>query len=846
VPGIFTDEPSMAHMSVPGATILQWVTFTPEMPAHFQKMFGYPFTSVLVSLVHDTGAISAKHRCNHWACTVDLYVNAFYKQIYDFCDTVSWRATGHINSEGVFPSHIKNHGDYFKVFQYMHYGGVDQLTEDVRPDHIENFWNLDKNPYTGMANEMLLASKLASSAAHLLGKPRVLVEAYGTSSWDITMASAKRVTDYLVATGCDLFVPHSFNISEDTYRKGDHPAAFNYQPYYPHWKRLADHLGRLCTVMNAHSGTLVADVLMFYPAKSFHAEMMPQTSSMAESIGQYMTHNADCIFRQQLDFEIASEEMIRGGSIAGNTIKIKDQSFKLLLLGATTCMNIEFAKLVKKLFDAGGKILATYSLPCKEENTGESAEVAGIFKDIFGIDPLALAADIAANKVKDYDLVEHKNPKGGHAILIKAPANKLPFLGPYYPMFEKACRALLPIDGRGAIAWKDAAKQFHAAYIMVTHKTIDGKEFYFIPNTGRDNSYSGVKVVLDVKPAKVELWDTLTGEIKPFDAFGVESGKTTMLLDFAPNQSYLFVITPGKEAKAKQLATTAAPSAGKTIELGSTWGVKLNAPNGAMLYQDWHSSYRVEAGRAWGYLGVRTFWHEFVVKGKDAIKPVKIVIEGIAGDFVWCKDTIDMPRGGDRAHFKFPSNVAIEVNGQKVPIMFDFNVEYLDAYWIVADISSYLVEGKNVVKMTCDTHGHSAFHLVTDPWRLVGNFSADDAPVPTLEPVKKNISTGDIAPQGFPRYHGGLSYVQDVVLPDDVKGKKVALSIAGTADCVDVRVNGKPAGVCWWQWDADITSIVKPGKNAIELVYHGIAQNMLQTNIKPQGLTGKVVVRITG
>jgi hypothetical protein len=135
---------------------------------------------------------------------------------------------------------------------------------------------------------------------------------------------------------------------------------------------------------------------------------------------------------------------------------------------------------------------------------------------------------------------------------------------------------------------------------------------------------------------------------------------------------------------------------------------------------------------------------------------------------------------------------------------------------------------------------------VTDPWRLVGNFSADDAPVPTLEPVKKNISTGDIAPQGFPRYHGGLSYVQDVVLPDDVKGKKVALSIAGTADCVDVRVNGKPAGVCWWQWDADITSIVKPGKNAIELVYHGIAQNMLQTNIKPQGLTGKVVVRITG
>jgi hypothetical protein len=92
-----------------------------------------------------------------------------------------------------------------------------------------------------MAYEMLVASKMASSAAHLLGKPRVLVEAFGTSSWDITLASAKRVNDYLIATGCDLFVPHDFAYSEDGYRKQDHPASFYHQPYYVHWKKLCDH-----------------------------------------------------------------------------------------------------------------------------------------------------------------------------------------------------------------------------------------------------------------------------------------------------------------------------------------------------------------------------------------------------------------------------------------------------------------------------------------------------------------------------------------------------------------------------------------------------------------------------
>jgi hypothetical protein len=42
-----------------------------------------------------------------------------------------------------------------------------------------------------------------------------------------------------------------------------------------------------------------------------------------------------------------------------------------------------------------------------------------------------------------------------------------------------------------------------------------------------------------------------------------------------------------------------------------------------------------------------------------------------------------------------------------------------------------------------------------------------------------------------------------------------------------------------------VSAAIKPGEsNQVELVYYGIAQNMLQTNIKPSGLTGKVSLRI--
>ncbi|HME53026.1 MAG TPA: glycosyl hydrolase [Candidatus Lokiarchaeia archaeon] len=845
VPGIFTDEPSMIHMDIGKITFMPWFTFSPDMPMRFEEMHGYPFTSILISMVRETGAVSAKHRCNYWATAIDMYVNAFYKQIYECCDKYNWRATGHVNSEGSFPSNIHNHGDFFKVFEYFHYGGVDQLTEEVRPDHIEDIWNLEKNPYTGMSNEMVTASKLASSAAHLLGKPRVLVEAFGTSSWDITMASAKRVTDFLILTGCDLFVPHSFNISEDGYRKGDHPAAFNYQPYYQHWKKLADHCGRLCALLNAHSGTLNADILMLYPAKSFHAEMMPSTSQMAESIGQYITHNADCIFRQQLDYEFANEEMIRGGTIEGNHLRIKDEAFKILLLGATTCINIEFARLVKQFYDAGGKILASYSLPYKEENTGESDEVNSIFEQVFGIDPKSLAAEIKAGSITDFEAVENLNDAGGHAILIKGP-NKPPYQGAYYPLFETSCRKLLPIENRRVCAWKDEGNSSHAAYVQVKHKTIEGREFFFLANTGRDASYKAVKVVFGMNAAAVDSWNTLTGAITPVDSFSVENGKTSLVLDFLPNQSYLYSVVPGDEREScAVIGGENLENVMQTIDLGDTWNCKVNAPNGAMLYQDWHSSYRVEAGKAWGYRQSREFWHRFTVEDLEAIKPVKVVIEGIVGDYGWCKTTTDMPIGGDRAHFRLPSNLLLFVNDRAVPLSFDFNREYLDAYWIVADISKHLVEGNNVIKMTCTTGGHGTFHIVTDPWRLIGDFEADDEPIPTLKKVRDSVSLGDLVPQGFPRYHGGFSYMQSVDVPADAEGKKVMLVIDGTTDCVEVRINGALVDVLWWNWTADVTDAIKPGEsNQVELVYYGIAQNMLQTNIKPQGIDGKVYLRI--
>ena len=71
------------------------------------------------------------------------------------------------------------------------------------------------------------------------------------------------------------------------------------------------------------------------------------------------------------------------------------------------------------------------------------------------------------------------------------------------------------------------------------------------------------------------------------------------------------------------------------------------------------------------------------------------------------------------------------------------------------------------------------------------------------------------------------------------------LKVTDTTDCIEVRINGELHDVMWYKWQSDITDALKPGKkNTIELVYYGIAQNMLQTNTKPQGIMGNVKINI--
>jgi hypothetical protein len=101
------------------------------------------------------------------------------------------------------------------------------------------------------------------------------------------------------------------------------------------------------------------------------------------------------------------------------------------------------------------------------------------------------------------------------------------------------------------------------------------------------------------------------------------------------------------------------------------------------------------------------------------------------------------------------------------------------------------------------------------------------------EPIDLDCGPGAIAVgdwsqiDGLAAYSGGAWYRKTVILPAEQTSGQVLLDLGGVAASAEVRVNGRQAGVkVAPPWTLDISGLVRPGDNRIEiLVYNTLANH---------------------
>jgi hypothetical protein len=165
--------------------------------------------------------------------------------------------------------------------------------------------------------------------------------------------------------------------------------------------------------------------------------------------------------------------------------------------------------------------------------------------------------------------------------------------------------------------------------------------------------------------------------------------------------------------------------------------------------------------------------------------------------------------------------------------------------WIVdvgfqsIDIRSLIRVGENEIRIVIGHGGWSGDPqlMLAEP-RLMGTFSLDESRS-KLVPPRTTISNGSWTDQGYPYYSGTATYTQTVDIPEFDRRQHVVLRAASPADLVEFLVNGAAAGVrAWAPFELDITHLVKPGPNLIEIRVTNSLQNLLLSEPRASGLLG--------
>lgn len=162
--------------------------WTAELPEEFKKRKGYDIVPYLgVIFAQKRSKAQQQMKADFWDVWSALFGENFFKVQADWCTANGLEYMVHLNHEEKMMDLVKSSGDFFRNMRYVGVPGVDAIWLQIWPDKVADF------------------PKLASSAAHMFGRPRSLSESFAAYTIPPSVPQAKWVIDYQLVRGINLF-----------------------------------------------------------------------------------------------------------------------------------------------------------------------------------------------------------------------------------------------------------------------------------------------------------------------------------------------------------------------------------------------------------------------------------------------------------------------------------------------------------------------------------------------------------------------------------------------------------------------------------------------------------------
>jgi hypothetical protein len=336
--GFMGDEPDFAY-----------TPWTPKILEEFKARKGYDIKPYLALFFIPQLSEEAKRmKADYWDVWSDLFRDNFFTVQADWCRENNIEYIVHLNHEDQVPGLVRSSGDFFKNMRHVGVPGVDAIWAQIWMDHVADY------------------PKLASSAAHLYGKPRAFTESFAAYTYRPSVLQAKWVLDYQLVRGINsvqiMFMSASTprtvplaapaNISTKPLTQTVQRTSFFQSDTFP---PVAQYINRATYLLSL--GRPAAQIGVYFPTLSLWYGDNESNINTLEIARQLM--------EAQRDFDYIDEQALTSILIPGNgTLKnLSGQEYRAIIIPSISVISESSLDRLKKFSCSGGKVIFLGKVP---------------------------------------------------------------------------------------------------------------------------------------------------------------------------------------------------------------------------------------------------------------------------------------------------------------------------------------------------------------------------------------------------------------------------------------------------------------------------------------------------
>ena len=380
--GFFSDEPGFLNVAYTYYNTLGQIgspyPWRDDLPTLIAKSAGIDEKAVwmyLPALWEDIGEVSSVIRMHYMEVITKLYSDNFSYMLGNWCREHNVMYIGHVIEDmGAHTRLGYGSGHYFRALDGQDMAGIDiVLMQDV--PGISN--SIHRSPLAdgGKADPAFFRytlPKLASSHAHIqpLKKDRAMCEIFGAFGWAEGLPFMKGLSDIMLASGINYFVPHAFSPKEEDLDCPPHFYNGGKNIHYPLFKGLMEYMGRVSHALS--DGKHKADVAVFYNAEG---EWTGGKNQLFYNLCRTLTQGL-------VDFDIIPYDTLENAHVVDGKLQINGESYGALIISESEIMPISRLEAFERLANEGLYVVFTDSLPKRSAENSDISSILSCFDKV--------------------------------------------------------------------------------------------------------------------------------------------------------------------------------------------------------------------------------------------------------------------------------------------------------------------------------------------------------------------------------------------------------------------------------------------------------------------------------